>query len=179
NKGGYCTISSDEIVHELYTQKEVQDLINKRLKVKGEKSFIENLREHLATHPADLERLEKIVHPLVKKEIEKTFKASKSPLLVAEVPLLFKAKMQDMFDVIIGIDIDEKIQLERLKIRDQEKSAFLKRINDENNLFDEHRLDLDFIVINNDTVASLRKDTKAIIDKLLSRLNPLLHRTSI
>ena len=179
NKGGYCTISSDEIVHELYTQKEVQDLINKRLKVKGEKSFIENLREHLATHPADLERLEKIVHPLVKKEIEKTFKASKSPLLVAEVPLLFKAKMQNMFDVIIGIDIDEKIQIERLKIRDQEKSAFLKRINDENNLFDEHRLDLDFIVINNDTVASLRKDTKAIIDKLLSRLNPLLHRTSI
>ena len=115
----------------------------------------------------------------MKKEIEKSFKASKSPLLVAEVPLLFKAKMQDMFDVIIGIDIDEKIQLERLMIRDQEKSAFLKRINDENNLFDEHRLDLDFIVINNDTLASLRKDTKAIIDKLLSRLNPLLGRTSI
>ena len=84
-----------------------------------------------------------------------------------------------MFDVIIGVDIDEKIQIERLNLRDKEKSAFLKRINDENNLFEEHRLDLDFIVSNNDTLSILRKDTRAIIDKLLSRLNPLLDRTSI
>ena len=84
-----------------------------------------------------------------------------------------------MFDVIIGVDIDEKIQIERLNLRDKEKSAFLKRINDENNVFEEHQLDLDFIVNNNDTLSILRKDTRAIIDKLLSRLNPLLHRTSI
>lgn len=178
-KGGYCTISSDEIVHKLYTQNDVQNLINKRLKVKGEKSFVDNLRDHIEKHPADLEKLEKIVHPLVKKEIELTFKNSKSPLLVAEVPLLFKAKMQDMFDVIIGVDIDEKIQIERLNLRDKEKSAFLKRINDENNLFEEHRLDLDFIVSNNDTLSILRKDARTIIDKLLNRLNPLLDRTSI
>ena len=168
-KGGYCTISSDEIVHELYAEKEVQDLINKRLKVKGEKSFVENLREHITKHPSDLDRLEKIVHPLVKKEIESTFKNSKSPLLVAEVPLLFKAKMQDMFDVIIGVDINEDIQIQRLKVRDQEKSAFLKRINDENNLFEEHRLDLDFIVNNNDSLVSLRKEIREIIQTMECR----------
>ena len=119
----------------------------------------------------DLERLEKTVHPLVKKEIEKEFKNSKSPLLVAEVPLLFKAKMENMFDVIISVDVKEKIQLDRLNIRDQEKSAFLKRINDDNNLLDEHKEDLDYIIKNDGDLASLERETKEVINKVLSRLN--------
>ena len=119
----------------------------------------------------DLDRLEKIIHPLVKKEIEKEFKNSKSPLLVAEVPLLFKAKMQDMFDVIIGLDISEDNQLRRLEIRDQEKSAFIKRINDVNNLFNEHLDEIDFLVDNNSNLSSLEKKINAIINKVLDRLN--------
>ena len=170
-KAKYYTISSDQIVHELYSQKSVQELVSKRLKVKSDLPFVDSLRDHIAKHPKDLDRLEKIVHPLVKKEIEKGFKNSKSPLLVAEVPLLFKANMQNMFDIIIGVDISEKEQLKRLEIRDKEKSAFLKRINDENNMFEEHRLDLDFIVTNNDNLACLTKEIDQIINKVLDRLN--------
>ena len=172
-KANYCVVSSDQIVHELYKENKVQELIKKRLKIKSEKPFVNALREHVSNHPQDLDRLEKIVHPMVKKEINETFKKSRSPLLVAEVPLLFKAKMQDMFDIIIGCDIDEKLQVKRLNIRDQEKSAFLKRINDENNLFDEHRSEIDFIINNNDNLVSLRKETKRIINIVLDRLNPL------
>ena len=166
----YYTISSDEIVHELYAKQEVQNLINKRFKIKSDLSFIDGLRNHLASHPKDLDRLEKIVHPLVKKEIEKGFKNSKSPLLIAEVPLLFKAHMENMFDIIIGVDISKEEQLKRLEIRDKEKSAFLKRINDENNMFDEHRLALDFIVSNDNNLATLKKDVNQIINKVLDRL---------
>ena len=172
-RANYFTISSDQIVHELYKKNDVQSLIKKRLKIKEEGEFVDALRSHVSNHPQDLERLEKIVHPMVKKEIVSSFKNSRSPLLVAEVPLLFKAKMQDMFDIIIGCDIDEKLQVERLNIRDQEKSAFLKRINDENNLFAEHRDEIDFIVFNNDSINSLRKETKRIINIILDRLNPL------
>ena len=168
-KANYCALSSDEIVHKLYAQKDIQELINKRLKIKRELPFVEGLREHLKTHPKDLDRLEKIVHPLVKKEIEKEFKESKSPLLVAEVPLLFKANMQNMFDVIIGVDISEEEQLKRLQIRDKEKSAFLKRINDENNNFEEHRLDIDFIVNNNDNLACLTNEVNKVICIMVDR----------
>ena len=168
---GYLSLSSDEIVHNLYERKEIQDLIIKRFKLKCEGDFLTTLTEHLKVKKQDLERLEKIVHPLVKKEIELEFKKSSSPLLVAEVPLLFKAKMENMFDVIIGVDISETNQLKRLEIRDQEKSAFLKRINDLNNMFEEHRLDLDFVIDNNSDLKSLEKQTKAIINKVLSRLD--------
>ncbi len=169
-KANYLALSSDEIVHNLYAKKDIQELVNKRLKIKSDLPFVDALREHLKSHQKDLDRLEKIVHPLVKKEIEKEFKNSKSPLLVCEVPLLFKAHMQNMFDVIIGVDISESEQFKRLQIRDKEKSAFLKRINDDNNYFEEHRLDLDYIVINNDDVKSLSKEVKKIINIILDRL---------
>ena len=171
DKLGYLSLSSDEIVHKLYERKEIQDLIIKRFKLKCEGDFLTTLTEHLKVKKQDLERLEKIVHPLVKKEIESEFKKSSSPLLVAEVPLLFKAKMENMFDVIIGVDISEANQLKRLEIRDQEKSAFLKRINDLNNMFIEHRQDLDFVIVNNSDLKSLEKQTKTIINKVLSRLD--------
>ena len=168
---GYLSLSSDEIVHNLYERKEIQDLIIKRFKLKGDADFLTMLTEHLKVKKQDLDILEKIVHPLVKKEIESEFKKSSSPLLVAEVPLLFKAKMENMFDVIIGVDISEANQLKRLEIRDQEKSAFLKRINDLNNMFIEHRQDLDFVVDNNSDLQSLEKQTKLVINKVLSRLD--------
>ena len=171
NKAGYLTISSDEIVHELYQRKEIQEKLIKKYKLDISLDFLVALREHLKVKSKDLESLEKYIHPLVKKEIENTFKKSNSKLLVAEVPLLFKAHMENMFDVIIGVDIKEKKQLERLSIRDQEKSAFLKRINDVNNYFDEHRNELDYLIDNNEDVSSLANKTHSIINKVLDRLN--------
>ena len=170
-KAGYLALSSDAIVHELYAKPEIQKQICKKLKFEAGADFPSALREHLKVKSNDLERLEKYIHPLVKKEIENEFKKSKSKLLVAEVPLLFKAKMEKMFDVIIGVDISEKKQLERLQIRDQEKSAFLKRINDENNYFDEHRGELDFIVDNNKDLPTLANKVALIINKVLDRQN--------
>ena len=170
-KQNYLALSSDEIVHKLYEDQNIQSALIKKFKLKVEDDFLTALSNHLKVKTQDLEKLEKYIHPLVKKEIEREFKNSKSSLLVAEVPLLFKAKMENMFDVIIGIDLDEKIQLERLQIRDQEKSAFLKRINDVNNLFDEHRQDIDFVILNNSDMKSLEKETKEIINKVLDRLN--------
>ena len=91
--------------------------------------------------------------------------------MVCEVPLLFKAHMENMFDIIIGVDVKESVQLERLSIRDKEKSAFLKRINDVNNYFDDNRDQIDFIIDNNEDSSSLANKTNSIINKVLDRLN--------
>ena len=171
NKKNYLTLSSDEIVHRLYEKENVQNLIIKKLKLKCDGDFLTALREHLKVKNQDLEKVEKTIHPLVKKEIEKEFKQSRLPLLVAEVPLLFKAHMENMFDIIIGVDAKEDIQLNRLELRDQEKSAFLKRINDVNNLFEEHRDELDYIIENNSNLKQLEEEVNAIINKVASRLN--------
>ena len=170
-KHDYLALSSDEIVHDLYNDPKFRAAICKKLKFEENGDFINSLREHLKVKTNDLDRLEKTVHPLVKKEIERAFKESKTPLLVCEVPLLFKAKMENMFDVIIGIDIKEDIQIARLSNRDKEKSAFLKHINDDNNCFDDHRDELDFVIHNNDNESKLIKEVELIINKVASRLN--------
>ena len=170
-QAGYLCLSSDQIVHDLYERKDIQEKICKKYKFEAGADFTSALREHLKVKSKDLESLEKFIHPLVKKEIEKSFKQSKSKLLVCEVPLLFKAHMENMFDVIIGVDVKESIQVKRLNIRDKEKSAFLKRINDVNNYFDEHRDELDFIINNNEDLSSLANKTNSIINKVLSRLD--------
>ena len=170
-QAGYLCLSSDQIVHELYERKDIQEKIIKKFKLQPSDDFASTLREHLKVKSKDLESLEKFIHPLVKKEIENAFKKSNSKLLVCEVPLLFKAHMENMFDVIIGVDVKESVQLKRLNLRDKEKSAFLKRINDVNNYFDEHRNELDFIIDNNDDPSSLANKTNSIINKVLSRLD--------
>ena len=170
-QAGYLCLSSDQIVHELYERKDIQEKIIKKFKLQPLDDFTSAVREHLKVKSKDLESLEKFIHPLVKKEIENAFKKSNSKLLVCEVPLLFKAHMENMFDVIIGVDVKESVQLKRLNLRDKEKSAFLKRINDVNNYFDEHRNELDFIIDNNDDPSSLANKTNSIINKVLSRLD--------
>ncbi|MBQ6730749.1 MAG: bifunctional DNA-formamidopyrimidine glycosylase/DNA-(apurinic or apyrimidinic site) lyase [Bacilli bacterium] len=171
DKAGYLALSSDKIVHDLYANPDIQKQICKKLKMESAPDFLSALREHLKVKSNDLDKLEKYVHPLVRKEIENEFKKSHSNLLVAEVPLLFKAKMENMFDVIIGVDVSEEIQLQRLQIRDKEKSAFLKRINDVNNYFDDHRSELDFIIDNNQDLPTLANKVVSIINKVLDRLN--------
>ncbi|HHT66714.1 MAG TPA: bifunctional DNA-formamidopyrimidine glycosylase/DNA-(apurinic or apyrimidinic site) lyase [Erysipelotrichaceae bacterium] len=174
----FCTISSDDVVHSLYSQKNIQDKIIKKLKIKEKNMniFIDGLRNHLHDNPKDLEKLEKLIHPLVKDVIVKTFNNSNSILLVAEVPLLYKANMQNMFDIIIGVDINEKNQINRLKLRDREKSDFNKHINDNNNLFDERLADLDYIINNDGDLSSLIRQTEEIISKVLNRLDQSLDR---
>ena len=170
-KAGYLCLSSDDIVHELYLRKEIQEKIYKKFKIAPSDDFTSAIREHLKVKSKDLDSLEKFIHPLVKKEIENAFKKSNSKLLVCEVPLLFKAHMENMFDVIIGIDVKESLQVKRLNIRDKEKSAFLKRINDVNNYFDDHRDELDYIIDNNEDMSSLANKTNSIINEVLNRLD--------
>lgn len=170
-KHGYCTISADAIVGNLYSQQVMKDRIIKKFKLSSDGEFIVNLRSYLTTHPQDLVQLEKMVHPLVKEEIIRTFSHSTSLLLVAEVPLLFKAKMQNMFDIIIAVDINEKNQINRLNLRDKDKSSFNKHINDENHQFNEHLLDIDYLINNDGSQDDLLEKVEAIINKVLNRLN--------
>lgn len=168
---GYSTISSDEIVHDLYKKKEVVSLINKAFDQSFDKEVDRNiLRNYLKDNPKMINRLNRLIHPLVKKEVERFLKEGKTPLLVVEVPLLFEAKMENMFDILLAVDVKEKVQLERLKERNPNSALDIKQINSYSK-FDENKLKADVIINNNTDLSSLNIEIDKLINKWQSRLN--------
>ena len=167
---GYPVISADSVVTDLYKRSDVIDKINKAfgLSFKGEvdKNI---LRHYLIENPKDVKKINALIHPVVRKEIDKFMDEQDSDLVFAEVPLLFEAKMEVDFDMLIAIDIDEKTQLERLNKRDNKTSLDIKKINSYSK-FDENKKKADVVINNNADLKSLRKQIKDLINKYLDSL---------
>ena len=165
------TLSSDEVVSNLYQQKEVIKTITDHFNLK-QKEYIDRdeLRTLLASNKKYVKEINSIVHPLVKEEIRKFFKEHEKGLLAVEVPLLFESKMEKDFDVIIAVDAPKEKQMELLIARDKQNAQLLREINGKNN-FDRHQNKADFIILNDADLNSLRKKVKSIINKLRCRLD--------
>lgn len=164
---GTAILSSDEIVKELYQKEEISTLIEKTLKMKFSTPTVnkDELRNHLLLNPKDKRKLEKIIHPLVEKEIVKFLNEEKNPIRVVEVPLLFESKMDHYFDSIVVVDIDEKIQLKRLNERNQKTAMYLKEINKTNKI-DENKNKATYLIYNNGTLSELEKEIKKTLNEV-------------
>ena len=128
------------------------------------------LRKRLAENPKDIKKINKIVHPLVKQEIVKFLKENNKGLVAVEVPLLYESKMDNLFDVIIAVDIDSKKQAKLISERDGNKSADLKEIN-KASTFDKNKNKADYVIKNDTDLNDLNKKVQDIINKLQYHLN--------
>ena len=167
---GYYAISSDEIVAHLYEKKDVATLLGKTFNLPFDNAVDKDvLRKYINEHPKDRKKLEKLVHPLVKKEILRIFKTVQSRMIVIEVPLLFESKMDNLFDVIIAIDIPQNKQKKLLIERNPLTAEALLKINSEHQ-FDEHKNKADYIINNSAGLDVLKKSVDKIINELQYRL---------
>ena len=168
---GAVTLSSDVIVKELYKREDIATLIEKTLKMKfsGKLVNTDELRNHLLLDPKDKKKLEKIIHRLVEKEIYNFLSTEKNDIRVVEVPLLFESKMDHYFDTIVVIDIDPKIQFERLMSRDKEKALYLQEINKTNKI-DENKNKATYLISNNKDMKSFKAEIKKTFTQAKDRL---------
>jgi len=109
---GALILSADRIVHDLYEDPSLAARVVARLGpgVMGSGGGID--RSRLATvvrNKADeLRWLEEITHPLVTAEIERAISAAPDgSVLVCEVPLLFEAGLEEVFDLVVTIEASE------------------------------------------------------------------------
>lgn len=162
--------SSDEEVRKLYQNEKVIKDIVRLFSLKSKDHLDRDELREIVQNISLKRRLERYVHPLVKEECHKFLK-QKEDILVAEVPLLYEAEMEDMFDVIIYIDINKDIQIERLEKRNAVTADSLRNINALNAKFDENKKKADFVISNNADLESLNKQVNEIINKLKDRLS--------
>jgi len=140
---GYKTFYADDVVHELYEIQEVQEKVREilpELKLVSIAEMVEAFFSKLFTDSGNIaffrpinraklskiifadetkrRLLENLIHPMVTKELKGFAKNLGSKQIgFAEVPLLFEAKMEDIFDYTILIHCDRNIRSKRAEER--------------------------------------------------------------
>lgn len=171
-KEGFITLSSDEIVNELYKDPSITNKIEILLNINFPKNFVDKdiLRNNLVCNPNNKKKLERFIHPLVAKRIIEFLKTSKAPIKVVEVPLLFETGLDQLFDTIIVCDINENRQAELLSSRDKQKALLLKEINKSNKI-EANKLKAAYILTNNGSKSDFESEVKELIYILKENLN--------
>ena len=163
-KHGFKLLDCDEIVHELYKTKEMQDKLSKLipgLQISNDDINRVWLKNYLISNPNKKKQLEKLVHKEVVEYVENELKHSKEPILV-EAAFLFETDLAQLCDVTIYVDTTKDKQIEHLRTRgdDVEKALKLNANFNEKNKEKATR-----IIINDNDVASLEDKINSIFDK--------------
>jgi dephospho-CoA kinase len=111
----------------------------------------------------NLNKLNRILHPRIIREIKSRIKYSKSSVLILDAPLLIEFGLQALVDKLIVVKINRVNQLKRLserKVPLSNKQA-LRRIKFQMPLKDKIRL-ADFVIDNNGTLSQTRKQVGQI-----------------
>lgn len=172
---GVSTIDADCVVHELYerdqdTIKQVYDLfIRSGVDVRDEKGGIsrKKIGAIIFNDKQKLRELEKIVHPKVNKKINEFFNLNQDKKVAAAiVPLIYEAKMQDMFDKILLVVVNREEQLKRLMERNS-LTVEEAQLRIDSQLSQENKMKLaDFVIDNTESPESTRHQLREVLNKL-------------
>ncbi len=117
--------SADQVVKKLYNNSNFKRLLSKKFNIDKKLNFKVLLKRKLLQKNNNIRKLEKIIHPLVRKEMNKfTTENRKNSFLFYEIPLLIESKLMKFFDLIILIKAKKKTRLKRFKIRGGEEKLF-------------------------------------------------------
>jgi dephospho-CoA kinase len=76
------------------------------------------MRERIFADPSARQRLEAILHPAIRAEMERQSREAAGPYQVLVIPLLTEGKRRDHVDRVLLVDVPEALQIERLVSRD-------------------------------------------------------------
>lgn len=76
------------------------------------------LRRHIFATPTERQRLETILHPLIRAELVASLARASGPYALLVAPLLLEARLTDLVSRVLVIDVPEEVQIQRLMTRD-------------------------------------------------------------
>ena len=116
---------ADAEVKKLYGKRSFINLIIKKLKIKKKTNIKNSLKKKILKNIYNLKKLERITHPLVRKEMRKFIKKNKNKkILFFEIPLLVESKLMRNFDIIFLIKANKKTRLKRFIAKGGNKTFF-------------------------------------------------------
>ena len=175
---GYPVIDLDVISREVIEYPEVIDelvrnfgneILENQNNTSGKKSISRNkLRQTVFKEEKKVSVLNSIMHPPIveemRRQIEELRKSYKT--VFVEVQLLFEAKLEKEFDIIVLVYADKKTQLERVLKRDGRKEEEVQQIiNAQMDMTEKRRLS-NYIIENNGNSEMLDLEIEKFIKKL-------------
>ena len=175
---GYPVIDLDVISREVIEYPEVIDelvrnfgneILENQNNISGKKSISRNkLRQTVFKEEKKVSVLNSIMHPPIveemRRQIEELRKSYKT--VFVEVQLLFEAKLEKEFDIIVLVYADKKTQLERVLKRDGRKEEEVQQIiNAQMDMTEKRRLS-NYIIENNGNSEMLDLEIEKFIKKL-------------
>ena len=157
--------SADNAVKELYKSFSFRSLVSKKFKIKNNNQIKKNLKKMIFNNRGELKKLEKIIHPLVRKEMKKfTVKNKNKKLLFYEIPLMIESKLTKYFDKIIFIKSKKQLRLKRFKSKNGDKKLF--NLLNSKQMRDNKKIKYcDNVVVNEKNLKILKKDLLTIMSK--------------
>jgi dephospho-CoA kinase len=76
------------------------------------------LRERIFADPAARQRLEAVLHPAIRAEMERQSREAGGAYQVLVIPLLTEGRRRDHVDRVLLVDVPEELQVQRLMLRD-------------------------------------------------------------
>ena len=149
--------SADNVVKNLYKKKNFKKLILRKFAISNHINLKKTLKNKIIKNSTNIKKLEKIIHPLVRKEMLKFAKINKSKKFVFfEIPLLVESKLMKNFDIIFFIKTKRSVRLKRFKTKGGDEKLF--NTLDKKQIPDKKKIKYcDHIIVNENNLKILKK----------------------
>lgn len=127
------------------------------------------LRDIVFSDDQQRQRLESILHPVIRDETFRQARDADGPYVIIVVPLLFESPMKDAMTRILVVDCSEETQLSRLMARDHESAANARRIMATQATRKQRLSIADDVVTNDSTPEAAREAVKALHESYLAQ----------
>ena len=168
---GYEVINCDKITSDF---SEIDGPIYKAiLKEFGESYLTDDLQidkkkiaKEIFNNPKAKERLDNATHPIIIEEVKRLLSLIDDGLVFVEAPLLYEAKIENIFNKIICVFLKKKIQVERLMAREGiDEDYALAKIHSQMDLYMKKEL-ADYVIDSKGTFEETKSQVINIINEL-------------
>ncbi len=171
---GFLTVDTDTLANEATRagQKAFDKIVNlfgKEILDKNGELDKKKLRDLILKDEDAKKQLEAIVHPHVFRKLDRLLtRLGKSGIdtVIVEVPLLFEAGWEKLFDIVILVTADREIQLNRLLSRTPEAKKVASKWIEVQSSTDEKVAASDIVIDNSSSLEELRAKIREISSRL-------------
>ena len=166
SSGKYPLYNADRAVRKIYQTNTFKAKVFKKFKLKNKKNIKNEIKRIISFDKKSFKDLEKLIHPLVRKQMIKFTKKNKGKkFLIFEIPLLIESKQMKNYDKIIFINSRKDLRLKRY-LRRSNNRRFFHLLNKRQLPAKKKIRFCDHVINNNGSLKLLKKNIKNIMLKL-------------